>query len=1495
MVYVTKSILSSPMSNAIYSGQRKQRNGRTFGAQLILHHIVVDIKVLYPSVKQFSDQISNNLSFIHSASALWLELQERYSQLDGHGIYQLTNEIPQLKQVNCTTEMYYQKLKGLWDEIDALEASYMCNCNCVCANSRLNGARESRKRPRTFNMVIGQSSGQDGVSTSELSTSGGQAGDVVFAKMDSLQNQLNQVMMMLQNSQGQFDPKLLAAGRYLFISSCLLMFKDAWVVDSGFKWVYRLKYNANGSVDKYKARLVAKGFTQQKGIDYTETFAPVAMMVTDRTLLVVCSINNWSVQQLDIKNAFFHGDLNEEVYMQVPSGYKKPLPPNIVCKLKKSLYGLKQANSIKDLGALHYYLGIEFLRNSNGIVMTQRKYALDFIECVNLQHEKPSKAPLDPRIKLTETDGDPLPDPSYYRTMVGKLIYLTISRPDLAFAAYLLSQFPKNPHTSHLQALQRVVKYIQLSPSQVCKTRTFALGDKPHSFFAPEGKPPRRGLNPRPLACDETRMISKSIFITNFPDSTASSDLWNLCQVYGTVVDVYIPLVGRKLGNVLLLFASLSDNVDRLVGNLCTLWIGRMHLHANVPAMVLDDSCMVTHDLGNYVMGEVKQFSSINNLRVLLSNEGFHKVQLVCLGGSWVMIKLKSSKSKAKFLNHVGVASWIVWVDIEGVPMHAWSRNTFYKIGSKWGEVLELEECRNDFFSRKRICIKTKQEDNILEKFKIIVKGKIFVVRAKELFVWSSTFKDVPEMVYCSDDDSAKKIDELGNVADSEISNDHFNIYDLLNKHDKEVDNTCTDSSIPFPPGFTPVKDIYKKAEHDMHADQVRSHSKSKGCNSRILEDAQKIDEHFSSEVGQTMGFSMDGCTKDMEKIIGSQGVHETKMDSISAMKVKFLWGNSNFEHLFSEALGSSGEGYTFTWAHPSATKMSKLDRFLVTDGLLSLFPHVSAVCLDRHLLDHRPILLREVITDYGATLFRLYHSWFSLHGFEHMVTHTWNSTVLNDSNGMIRFKKKLQILKKEIRAWVADQKKKQSGCVNDLKSKLSDIDKTLDQGGVNDDLLLPRMECVKQLHDVKTTDARDSMQKAKIQWAIEGDENSKFFHGIINRKRVNLAVKCIMIDGEWVDDPSRVKDEFHTHFAARFQDPGICHGRINFSFPNRLNLQQATDLENPITRDEIRNAVWGCGENKSLGPDGFTFEFLRCNSSFIALIQKSLDPKSDDTVDKLKGRLSKWKLKTLSFGSRLTLLKSVLGSTPIYNMSLYKVPKTVLNSMEAIRRNFFNGIHDDEKKVAWVKWSKELSASHSSTWSSILKEINILKAQVRGGAESLQLAHLLDLLGPVILSNMEDRWIWDMNGDGVFRVKDVLILLDEVFLSNDATPTRWIKSILIKVNVFAWKVSIDRLSTHSNLSRRGVVVPSLSCPICNLIHEDTAHLVFSCGLASEVMRLVCRWWNLVWIPPNSYPDWLSWFKSLRMSSNVKGVLEGVFLYHLVEYMMFQESVSFCG
>ncbi|GKA29338.1 RNA-directed DNA polymerase, eukaryota [Tanacetum coccineum] len=241
----------------------------------------------------------------------------------------------------------------------------------------------------------------------------------------------------------------------------------------------------------------------------------------------------------------------------------------------------------------------------------------------------------------------------------------------------------------------------------------------------------------------------------------------------------------------------------------------------------------------------------------------------------------------------------------------------------------------------------------------------------------------------------------------------------------------------------------------------------------------------------------------------------------------------------FNDFISSTGlyevqlEGYSFTWSHPSASKMSKLDRFLVTDGILTLFPNISAVCLDKHLSDHRPILLHDVPADYGPTPFRFYQSWTKMSGFVSMVSQAWMSFDLNDSNDMIRFNKKLQALKK--------------------------------------------YEMMKQLQDIKSLDSSDYLQKAKIQWAIEGDENSKFFHGVINRRRSNLAVKGIMVDGTWMDDPGHVKNEFRSHFANRFHSPSIL-GKINFLFPNRLSSEQAELLESPISAIEIRNALFTFG-----------------------------------------------------------------------------------------------------------------------------------------------------------------------------------------------------------------------------------------------------------------------------------------------------------------------------
>ncbi|GKE07931.1 nucleotide-binding alpha-beta plait domain-containing protein [Tanacetum coccineum] len=427
---------------------------------------------------------------------------------------------------------------------------------------------------------------------------------------------------------------------------------------------------------------------------------------------------------------------------------------------------------------------------------------------------------------------------------------------------------------------------------------------------------------------DDLQKISTSVFITNFPEKFTAKDLWNTCKQYGQVVDSFIPNRRSKLGKRFgfVRFIRIFD-AERLVNNLCTIWVGNFKIHANIarfqrsplnrppppmnsyksqfpanpnsnsvpdvslkkngvnrysnsyvhvvktghqdsqaekesiPALVLDDSWGYQREFATVLMGKVKEMSSLTNLKLVLANEGFDCITLKYMGGFWVMLEFLSEVTKEKFKENVAVGTWfsqlqqasneflieerIAWIDIEGVPLKVWSKNTFNRIAAKWGDILHIDQ-EDEVFHSKRICVKTKLKENIFESFKMIFKGRVFWVRAKEVSGWTPDFEDENEGDSDTEDELGGEdlqVDNVGNPKDniteedSEVeevaetvfeqvtpsdlikeaskdnhleahSEDPFNLYEILEKKkDNNEEGMNLNDSLKYPPGFTPMGD----------------------------------------------------------------------------------------------------------------------------------------------------------------------------------------------------------------------------------------------------------------------------------------------------------------------------------------------------------------------------------------------------------------------------------------------------------------------------------------------------------------------------------------------------------------------------------------------------------------------------------------------------------------------------------------------------------------
>ena len=281
---------------------------------------------------------------------------------------------------------------------------------------------------------------------------------------------------------------------------------------------------------KNKARLVVQGYSQEEGIDYDETFAPVARLEVIRLFLAYAISNKIKVYQMDVKSAFLYGKIKEEVYVCQPPGFEDPSHPEWVYKLDKALYGLKQAPrawydtlstfllknnftrgaidktlfikhvgnhvllvqiyvddiifgstntrlcdefkklmqskfEMSKMGELQYFLGLQIKQQTNGTFIHQSKYVKELLNKFSLQDCKSCSTPMTPTTQVEPDDQGKQVDQTMYRCMIGSLLYLTASRPDIMFSTCVCARYQSAPRESHLIAVKRIFRYLKGTPT----------------------------------------------------------------------------------------------------------------------------------------------------------------------------------------------------------------------------------------------------------------------------------------------------------------------------------------------------------------------------------------------------------------------------------------------------------------------------------------------------------------------------------------------------------------------------------------------------------------------------------------------------------------------------------------------------------------------------------------------------------------------------------------------------------------------------------------------------------------------------------------------------------------------------------------------------------------------------------------------------------------------------------------------------------------------
>nr|GEV13876.1 nucleotide-binding alpha-beta plait domain-containing protein [Tanacetum cinerariifolium] len=775
---------------------------------------------------------------------------------------------------------------------------------------------------------------------------------------------------------------------------------------------------------------------------------------------------------------------------------------------------------------------------------------------------------------------------------------------------------------------------------------------------------------------DDVNRISNSIYVTNFPKTCSAKDLFNACKQYGHVVDVFIPTKRSKEGKTFGFVRFINIfNVDRLrdllynnvrsapikddrirrdvnkpqanggssvSGKTFATAVKNNFNHINVekddsPMIVLDDEHVTDRDLLKSLLGRVKVFSSLTNLKVALNNKRFVDIKVKYMEELWVLMEFNSVKSKDLFCDNVGVRSWfaelvpagidfnpegrILWVEVEGVPFKFWSQSTFYKIAAKWGELLEMDDPDENCYHSRRLCVYTKVHSNVFENFKLTFQGKVFWIRAKEVLGW------VPELLEDMDEEELSENESLigtnksleddkeADNGDMEAvpdtvfedstgqkkngSEDPFGIYSILTKNTMCKNDNGDAGTLSHPLGFTPNDDVDLGNEvNEDNCDVDEGNKRGTEVKDTVRtkddqEDSISVSRFKLSKAPRTGGGIL--CVWDSCSFRKS---NHTILNYF--VLIRAVWLKSGIDtlivavypphdlrdkHMVWEYLVTvikQWKGNVMLMGDFNEVRY-KSDRFGLT------FNVQGAVEFNYFINDAD---LEETNYDYGPFPFWSFQHWFELDGFNKFVIDSWNVVPGDVSNGMLNLVYKLKSVKVRIREWIKDYRSKCNGAMDRYKEELRVLDEAVDKGQGSDSIANKRVEIINNIFRLEHLHFMDMAQKVK---------------------------------------PRDVKREFFSHFRDRLAKSSDQRILINMEFLNSISSEQQADLQRLVSREELKTAVWDCGTDKSSGPDGFTFGFYRqfwstiendvfdvvnhffscsdipkgCNSSFIALISK--------------------------------------------------------------------------------------------------------------------------------------------------------------------------------------------------------------------------------------------------------------------------------------------------